>query len=231
RELRFQVEQPALTAVTVREEEAEAREGPALALALRTLAQRQSAPLSTISAAPAEPTPRNNDPVLSLEAAERLRELMAERNYPAQAPIAVAVEINRDGLLARPGMRRWQQEARERFTDEAINEERLAAGAALLTLLDADQGQRFPLIMLQAATFLRVWNQEDPWLPGDPAPTARDLEARFGLAGIDFAPDVDPTWRPYHLRMIGRGLTELQRVAPTLSVRGLRIRVGELAED
>src|SRR5690606_36768054 len=31
--------------------------------------------------------------------------------------------------------------------------------------------------------------------------------------------------------MVGRGLTELQRVAPTLSVLGLRISVGELAED
>ncbi|MQA92582.1 MAG: hypothetical protein GEU90_20560 [Gemmatimonas sp.] len=230
RDRRFRVEQPALAAVTVREEQSEATEGPGLALALRTMAQRQSAPVSLVDGATAA-KPGHGESLLSLEAAERLRSLADERNYPAQAPIAVAVEINRDGLLAHRGLRRWQREARARFADEAINEERLVAGAALLAGVDADQGQRLPLVMLQSATFLRVWNQEDPWFPGDVGPSARDLEARFGLAGIDFDLDLDPAWQSYYLRMLGRALADLQRVVPTVSVRGLRVRIGDLPDD
>ncbi|MEX2569854.1 MAG: hypothetical protein WD737_01015 [Gemmatimonadota bacterium] len=227
RELRFQVEQPSLAAVSVREEEAEARESPELALALRTLAQRQSAPVSLVT--PKMPaTPPGGRSLLGQVAAERLRALAATRNYPAQAPVTVAVAINRDGLLGRRPLGPAELDARQIFIDEAINEERLAAGAAALAASGADAGPRLPLIMIQAATFLRVWNQEDPWFPGDVAPRARDLEARFGLAAIRFDDDVDATWRPYYLRMLGRSLTDLQRVAPTLSVRGLQIHIGEL---
>jgi hypothetical protein len=230
REAKFGVEQPALLGVSVREAEAEARDGPSLALALRTLAQRQSTG-GTYVPPSGYPTLRDADPVLSVGLAERLGRLAAVRNYPVQAPIAVAIEMNREGLLNRPGLEVWQREARERFATEAWNEERLAAGAAILYASGAHVGQRAPLILLQAATFLRAWNQEDPWFPGDPAPSAKDLEGRFGLAAIHFDADVDESWRPYYLRMLGRGLSDLQRVLPTVSVRGLTIRIGELPGD
>jgi hypothetical protein len=227
RDGRFRVEQPPLAGVTIREEEFESREAPGLALALRAMAQRLTTPTSRVWDG-ATASVRDPNPLLSPEAAERLLELSDRRDYPAQAPIAVAVEINREGLLTRSGLDRAQRAARHRFVEVARNEERLIAGAATLHASGAHQGQRVPLILLQAATFLRVWNQEDPWFPGDPAPTARDLEGRFGLASIRFDADLEESWRPYYLRMLGRSLMDLQRVLPTASFRGLTIVIGEI---
>jgi hypothetical protein len=227
---RFQVERPSLASISVRDEEAEARDGPNLAVALRTLAQRQSGPVSLAGEATRAPL-RDEEPLLGLVASERLRSLAEARRYPPQAPIAVAVEINRDGLISRPGLSPEQKKAREEFADGSWSEERLVAHAATLRALGADAGQRPPLVMLQAATFLRVWNQEEPWFPGDAAPSARDVEARFGLAAIQFQAEVDDAWRGYYLRMLGRSLADLQRVLPTVSMRGLTIVVGDLPRD
>jgi hypothetical protein len=227
RQLRFRVEQPALALASPRDEEAEARDGPPLALALRTLAQRMSAPVSFVNEA-AEPVLRDQRSVLDGEAAARLQALTEARNYPPQAPVAVAVAINRDGLVLRAGLEPWQREAREQFAENAWNEERLVAAAAVLRTVGAHQGQRLALIQLQAATFLRVWNQEDPWIPGDAGPNARDLEARFGFAAIRFDEEIPDAWRSYFLRMIGRSMADLQRVVPTISARGLTIHVGEV---
>jgi hypothetical protein len=229
RQLRFRVEAPALAAVSVREEEAEARAGPQVAMALRVLAQRHSAPTTFVGEV-GEPALVHRS-YLNAETAARLLELTDKRDYPAQAPIAVAVSINREPLLGRQGLQPWERDARERFADLAINEERLVAARAALRGSGATLGVRIPLVELQAATFMRVWNQEEPWFPGDPAPAARDLEARFGLAGVDFSPELREAWRPYYLRMLGRGLSDLQRVMPTASVRGLRIRIGPLPQD
>ncbi len=229
RELRFRVEAPALAAVSVREEESEARAGPNVALALRVLAQRHSAPTSFVGEM-GEPLLVHRS-FLVPETAARLLALAEARDYPAQAPISVALSINREPLLGRSGLQPWERDARERFADAAFNEERLVAAREVLRGSGATIGVRIPLIELQAATFMRVWNQEEPWFPGDPAPAARDLEARFGLAGVDFSGEVREGWRPYYLRMLGRGLSDLQRVMPTASVRGLRIRIGPLPQD
>ncbi|HUE96581.1 MAG TPA: hypothetical protein VMN39_07965, partial [Longimicrobiaceae bacterium] len=226
RDSRFRVEQPGLVLTSARDEEAEARDGPVLALALRTLAQRQSVSITLVDVADAGS--RDERPLLNGPAAARLRELTARRNYPPQAPVAVAVAINRDGLLNRPGLLPEEREARRRFAEEAWNEERMVAGAAALRAEGAFTGHRPSLILLQAATFLRAWNQEEPWLPGDAGPTARELEARFGLAGIRFDDDLPEEWRQYYLSMLGRSLGDLHRVLPALSLRGLNIRIGDL---
>jgi hypothetical protein len=229
RELRFRVEGPALAPVSVREEEAEARDGPQVALALRALAQRLSMPTSFLP--PAEDQGVVHRSFLTQETAHRLMALAEQRDYPAQAPVSVAVWINRESLLTRPGLEPWQRDARERYADSVWNEERLVAGGQILREAGAGRGTRLPLIELQAATFMRVWNQEEPWFPGETAPAARDLEARFGLAAVEFGGEVPEGWRPYYLRMLGRSLSDLQRVLPTASVRGLRIRIGPLPHD
>lgn len=229
RDLRFRVEAPALAPLSVREEEAEARNGPQVALALRVLAQRLSAPTTFVGETGEQPGLHRS--LLAGETAVRLLRLAEQRDYPPQAPIAVAISINRDALLTRPGLQPWERDARERFADDALNEERLIAARQILRESGAGFGLRLSLIELQAATFMRVWNQEEPWFPGDPAPAARDLEARFGLAAVEFASEVPEAWRAYHLRMLGRGLSDLQRVLPTASVRGLRIRIGPLPQD
>src|SRR5690606_29955024 len=100
-----------------------------------------------------EPFVPGSRSVLDSLSARRLRELSISRNYPAQAPIAVAVEINEKGLLGRPGLLDRQLAARQQFVDEAWNEERLVASTALLHADGAGKGVRPPLIVLQAATF------------------------------------------------------------------------------
>ncbi len=227
RELRFGVEKPRLVPATLREEEAEARDGPQLAVALRSLAQRLGTPTTLVGEVNAPEIP-HLEPVLDGAAADRLRALAETRDYPAQAPIAVAVDINRDGLMYGPRLRRSDRLARERFATESWNEERLTAGAAILRALGADSGQRPPLVLLQAATFLRVWNQEEPWFPGDPAPKEREVVARFGLEEIRFGDDVPDSWHPYYVRMLARGLTDLQRILPMTSVRGMAVVIGDI---
>jgi hypothetical protein len=223
RELRFRVEQPALVAVTANDEISETVRGTQVARSLRVLAQRLSAP-----AGRGYP-PRYGAPSgswLPPGAAERLHRLAMEHDYPAQAPVAVAVMINREALVNRPGLTRAQRAQRNRFVETAINEETLVAGVGAMQRTGAGAGARVPLTALQAAVFMRGWNQEEPWLPGDPAPSSRDLENRYGLASFTFDPAVPEGWRPYYRRMVGRALADVQRVLPTATLRGLNVRVG-----
>jgi hypothetical protein len=222
RELRFVVEAPALLSVSSQDEAAEAARGMQLATILRVMAQQSSAPSTQLPAAYRHDFWARS--WLGGPAAARLMELTAEHDYPAQAPVAVAVLINRDSFLTRPGLTPWQLEQRRRFSEAAINEESLVAGAAHLASFEARQGTRLALTLLQSAVFLRGWNQEEPWFPGDPAPTSRELENRFGLAAVSFENDVPEAWRPYYRRMLARSLSDLQRALPTASVRGLRVR-------
>lgn len=225
RDRRFRVEQPAMGVVLAREEIAEARRGTQLATTLRLLGQRLSA-----SGSARFPLPPHEEywaaSWLGAVPAARLETLSAAHDYPAQAPVAVAVAINRQAFIERPGLTPWQQTQRTRFAEAAINEERLVAGAARLRTVGAAMGARLPLILLQSAVFLRGWNQEEPWLPGDAGPSARDLENRFGLASVSFDADVPEAWRPYYRRMLGRALADLQRALPAASLRGLNVRIG-----
>jgi hypothetical protein len=229
RELRFRVEAPAMSAVLPSEEMAEATRGAQLAAQLRDLGFRLSAP----AAHPADPQIVRlwQWSWLSPSAAARLAEIAHGHDYPAQAPIAVAVGINREALVNRVGLSPEQKERRAAFTDAAINEEKLAAASVTLSRSEAGRGPRLALIVLQAGVFMRGWNQEEPWFPGDAAPTARDLENRFGLGSVTFGADVPEAWRPYYRRMLGRALTDLHRVLPTASLRGLNIRFAQTPAD
>lgn len=229
RERRFQVERPVLDPSSVREEEWEAREAPNVARALRSLSQRLGA-RSSLVPEDLRGDERPEESVLSPAAAARLLALAEVRDHPPQAPIAVALGIHRDAFLDRAGLSDEGREARRRFVEGSWSEERLVAGARLLAAGEAGSGPRLPLIVLQAATFFRVWNQEEPWFPGDPAPAAREVEARFGLVGIEFDESVPTAWRPFYNRMLARGFSDLARVLPTASLRGLRVRIGPLPD-
>jgi hypothetical protein len=228
REFRLQVEAPAMAQVSASDEIMETYRGTQVANSLRNLALRLGTPTTS-------PALRSGHfwrvSWLSEASAARLLQLAAEQDYPAQAPISVAVTINRDALLGRPGMTARQRERRLRFVREANNEEKLVAGAALLTSSETVRGPRLSLIVLQSSVFMRGWNQEEPWFPGDPAPSSRDLESRFGLASVTFHADVPEAWRPYYRRMLARALSDLQRVLPTASLRGLAIRIGPVSPD
>jgi hypothetical protein len=228
-ERRFSVEAPAMAALAVREEEAVATQGPRTALAIRAISQRLAGSGPPASALVGDPEVSAS--VLTPAAAARLLEVADRRGYPPQAPISVAMLINRDGYLDGVGTTAEGRAARQAFTDSTYNEERFAAGLILQDSVPAGGGLRLRLIQLQASVFFRVWNQEQPWFPGDAAPASKDLVARFGLAGVEFGAHVPESWRPYYRRMLAHGLTDLERVLPTASLRGLTIRFDELPGD
>lgn len=229
-ERRFVTEWPAMTELSAAEEEAVAANAPRTAVALRAISQRLA--YSTGFSGPAAaPSPPASPTLLSRGTAERLLAIAEGRDQPPQAPISVALLINRIGYLDGAGANEDRRTHRLAFLDGAYSEERFAAGLVLQDSLAAVEAARRRLIELQAAVFFRVWNQEQPWFPGDAAPAARDLLARFGLADVQFGRAVPESWRPYYRRTLGIALADLERVLPTASVRGLTIRFDALPVD
>ena len=57
--------------------------------------------------------------------------------------------------------------------------------------------------MLSTAVSMRSLAQEAPWFDGDVGPTAADITAEFGLAGITFSRSVPESWRGYYVREMG----------------------------
>ncbi|HEX5520753.1 MAG TPA: hypothetical protein VFX29_03615 [Longimicrobiaceae bacterium] len=224
RALRLRVEQPALAEESPREELAEARLAPRTARALRLLSEQLATPITLVDAAARPAAPAS---WLTPESAARLETLALG---PPQAPVAVAIAINRELFTTRPGLSDTERAARTRFADAAWSDERLVAAAARLGEVGLARRPQLAMIETQAAIFLRGWNQEEPWFPGDAAAERRDLEARFGLAAIVFDDSVPAEWRPYYRRMLARGLSELQRVLPAATLRGLTIRIGAVPE-
>ena len=167
---------------------------------------------------------------LSAEASRRLAWVAGVRAAPPQAPVTVAVTstvrpIRSADLI--PGSAESDQDAVSRFMDRAINEESLVGEYSWYLARDTTHAPQPALAVLWAAVSMRAYGQERVWFPGDPGPAVPDLKDRFGLASISFDSDVPTRWRPYYLRMLGSSLSDLQRVLPALSVRGLGVHFGE----
>ena len=213
-ERRFEVESPTVLPVSPDVERDAIALAPRLLDGIRSIADRpRVGPL-----VPA-PDPRQRV-LLSPVAARRLAEHAAAYDAPPQTPVLVGVTSYRgtDTAASDPGA-----EARARFFENAVNEERLAAGYALLQHAgQVDAGARMGA--LTAAVALRAYAQERPWFPGFGGPARRDLEERFGLASVTFPESVPAEWRPYYRRMLATALSDLQRVLPALDVRGLNVR-------
>lgn len=161
-------------------------------------------------------------PLLGAGVARRLAILGA--GQPPEPPVAVTVRTHRSLILggdASPETRHL----RTQFVSSAMNAEALAAQYDLLVASGDSIRPAGALAVLGAATSLRAMAQEEPWFPGSPAPSAADLRAEFGLAGVSFDRDVRAEWQPYYLRMIGTSLRDMQRVLSGYSVAGLRITV------
>lgn len=161
-------------------------------------------------------------PLLGVATANRLVSLGAVQ--PPEPPVAVTVRTHRSLILggdASPETRHL----RTQFVSSAMNAETLAAEYDLLSASGDSVRPAGALAVLGAATSLRAMAQEEPWFPGSPSPSAADLRAEFGLAGVSFDRDVRAEWQPYYLRMIGTSLRDVQRVLSGYSVAGLRITV------
>lgn len=107
----------------------------------------------------------------------------------------------------------------------AMNDETMAAVYA--TLDASDSANRVAAMsVLSTAVSMRGLAQEAPWFDGDVGPTAADITAEFGLAGILFARSVPMSWRGYYVRELGNSLRDMQQALPAVSFQGLRIRFG-----
>jgi hypothetical protein len=105
------------------------------------------------------------------------------------------------------------------------NEETLAAEYALLT---ARLGTTIPeadAVILTGAVALRPMAQERAWLSGDPAPTIRDLQSRFGVT-VTYDATTRTGWRPYFQRSLETAILDMRRVLPGFDPRGLRVHFG-----
>ncbi|HSH44537.1 MAG TPA: hypothetical protein VK966_01695, partial [Longimicrobiales bacterium] len=215
-ERKFEVERPALPAARGDVEREAVALAPRLVETIREIAARpRRGPLAEVHV----PSYR---PLIPEAAARLLAERSGILDLPPQTPVVVAVESHARSGAPTSGP---QEAARDRFFASAVNEERLAAEYALLHYgTGADLAPR--LAAMSAAVGLRGYAQERPWFPGFGGPTGRELEDRYGLAAVVFPDSVPAHWRPYFRRMLDTSLSDLQRVLPSLDVRGLTFRFG-----
>jgi hypothetical protein len=219
-ERRFLVEAPLMVPPTLDAEREAMDLAPRLAATIRSYGPRVAeGGRSVRSGSPA--------PLLNPRAAARLAEIADSAPSPPQTPLVVALDVHRKELLQNPALTAPELAARGRLLDAGLSEEGFAAHAALVYHAGRTRRTAPALAALWAASALRAYAQEEVWFPGFAGPTARELEDRFGLAAVRFDESVPAEWRPYYRRMLDQSLSDLYRVFPSLSLRGLAIQIGE----
>jgi hypothetical protein len=146
----------------------------------------------------------------------------AIRDMPPLAAIMIAVRSYSGSM--RSG---WDSDrlTRIRFVDRVSNEETLAAEYALLTAHAAEAVAEADATILTAGVALRPFAQERAWLPGETAPSVRDIQARFGVT-VTYDPGAHQNWRPFFQRTLEFALLDMRRVLPGFDPRGLRVHFG-----
>jgi hypothetical protein len=155
--------------------------------------------------------------------ASRMATVAAARSMPPLTPIGVAVAGYASLISGRTAGA--ASVARQRFVDRALNEESLGAEYALLRARAPEEVRAAGLAVLIAGVALRPYAQERAWIAGDPAPTVRDLQTRYGVA-VSFDPSTRTAWRPYLQRTLEVAIIDLRRVLPGFDPRGLRVHFG-----
>jgi hypothetical protein len=215
-ERHFRVEAPVLMGLPESAEREALELAPRLAQAIRSLVPRM------VDNPVRPPAPDVRPSLLTVDVAARLEVIADSFNAPPQAPVAIAARTYRQELTRQNWLDDEESAARQRYS-EADNEERFAARHAQLV-------RRSPwdaapsLTALWAAVALRPYAQEAVWLPGFGGPTTRELEERFGFAYVRFSDDVPAEWRPYFRGMLETAVRDMQRVLPSLDLRGLGVR-------
>jgi hypothetical protein len=203
---RFRVEAPKTLPLDADGEREAMRAALALAARLRTVAEQ--------GPERPDPAPVRHPGLLGPAAAARLAESAALLDIPPQSPVATTVHSFREVLLA----------------GVLPETERFVAELSVLRHAGTD-GPGPEGVALAVGVALRSLAQEPVWFPGLPAPTARELRTRFGLASVTFADEVPEAWRPYYLRMLEVSLRDLALVFPSFTVQGLRVRFGEAQRE
>ncbi|HEX7240514.1 MAG TPA: hypothetical protein VF263_09625, partial [Longimicrobiaceae bacterium] len=177
---------------------------------------------------------RAGDPVLqpglSPAVARRLGALALGRNPAPDAPVRITLDRYGPELL-REAERAGRRDGMERFLRDARTEESFAAGYALLAAAAGPDRPLLARVALEVAVALRPFAQERVWPPGLPAPTAAELTRRFGIAAVEFGPEVPHAWHPFHRHALADALADLQQVLPGLDLRGARFRFGRTGKE
>lgn len=195
-EHRFRVEQPPLAPLPAKLQLEAMNAVPSLVAAIDTL--DRSTLLSADSPAAA--------PVLGDRFAGRLAVLAQQR--PPVAQVAVTLRSQLHAGFA------------------AANEESLIAGFTAASRAPDSLRRSSALAMLATTVSLRSLAQAAPWFPGDGGPTASDLAAQYGIAGVSFARAIPVAWQPYYLGQLQAALGDLQAVYPLFAPNGLHVRFG-----
>ena len=226
-ERKFRAEQPVLGGVAPDAEVLAMRDVPQTLAAIRSIAARLDSGLAAGSTVvgSASNNISDSESLLGPAAAARLADISATHGAPPQAPVLLAIRGYRARLLAVPDGHAAASR-RARFIARVKNEESLVAEHALLTAEEAAGGP-VSLAVLAAAVSLRPYAQEEVWFPGMPGASVGELKTTYGLASISFDANVPAEWRPFYLRTLARGIDDLRRVLPALSLEGAGIHFGE----
>lgn len=215
---KFAVEQPIIVPLSTRNERSAVETLPELVARIERVAA-SSGFSETARNSHGTNLERHRDSALP----ERMSGVAAVRDHPPMAPVLIAIRAY-SGVL-RGGDGRPDRATRLRFQDRASNEETLAAEYALLAVRTRSAVPEADAALLTAAVALRAFAQESAWLTGDPAPTVRDLQARFGVA-VTYDASARRAWRPFFQRTLETAIMDVRRVLPAFDASGLRVHFG-----
>jgi hypothetical protein len=216
---RFEVERPVIVPLTTRAERDAVDALPSLVARIESAGQTTNPFAATARSLYSQSTERRRGHALP----GRMAAVATRRDQPPQAPIMIAVRGY--GALLRNAGSPLDRQARARFVDRTSNEETLAAEYAVLTAGTRAALPEADATVLTAAVALRPFAQERAWLPGEPAPTARDLQSRFGVA-VTYDRATRGAWRPFLQQTLETAIVDMRRVLPGFDPRGLRVHFG-----
>jgi hypothetical protein len=214
---RFEVERPVIVPLTARQERDAVAALPALVARIADVSQSVALATSGSNDSSLAALTRRGDGLPS-----RMATLAAQRDQPPLAPVMVAIRSYSGLLRNADGAARI---SRMRFADRASNEETLAAEYALLSARSAQDVPEADAAVLTAAVAMRPFAQERAWLPGDEAPSVRELNSRFGVT-VTYDATTHASWRPFLHRTLEQAIVDMRRVLPGFDPRGLRVHFG-----
>ena len=214
---KFEVERPVIVPLSARAEADAVESLPALVARIESVSD-SAAPITEARTLHGKAIERGRNDALP----NRMAAVAAARDMPPLAAIMIAIRG-----YSGPMRNGWDSDrlTRIRFVERASNEETLAAEYALLTAHAAEDVPEADASVLTAAVALRPFAQERAWLPGETAPSSRDLQARFGVT-VTYDAGARPNWRPFFQRTLEFALLDMRRVLPGFDPRGLRVHFG-----
>jgi hypothetical protein len=215
---KFEVERPVIVPLSARAEHDAVESLPALVARIESVADSANPFAETARTLHGKTVERNRGDALPY----RMTAIAAARDMPPLAAIMVAVRG-----YSGPMRNSWDSDrlTKIRFVDRTSNEETLAAEYALLTARATEPVPEADATILTAAVALRPFAQERAWLPGETAPSVRDLQARFGVQ-VTYDAGAHTNWRPFFQRTLEIALLDMRRVLPGFDPRGLRVHFG-----